>query len=162
MELEETVARLIIEQDLRLAVAETTCGGLVSARLLSVSGSSAYFDRGVVAYSRAAKVDMLGVPAELLDEHGAVSEEVVGAMAEAVQRTSGVDIGIAETGIAGPRRGRSSKPIGTGCIAVATTASTKCETHQFGGDRVAIREAIADGLLRLLTTCLNEEGAGSQ
>jgi nicotinamide-nucleotide amidase len=118
-ELERVVGDLLRDGGLRVAVAESCTGGLVLSRLTDVPGSSDYVERGVVAYSNRAKTDLLGVPAELIDEHGAVSEPVAAAMADGARRAAGVEMGVGITGIAGPGGGSEAKPVGTVAIAVA-------------------------------------------
>jgi nicotinamide-nucleotide amidase len=118
-ELEEVVGDLLRARGLRLALAESCTGGLVTSRLTDVPGSSDYVDRGVIAYSNRAKVDLLDVPEDLIAAHGAVSEPVAVAMAVGVRRLSGADIGVGVTGIAGPGGGTEAKPVGTVAIAVA-------------------------------------------
>src|SRR5690242_221858 len=104
----------------RVAVAETTAGGLIAARLLSVPGASAWFDRGVVAYGGGSKQELTGVDPAILREFGAVSVEAVRAMAEGIRDQAGVQYGVAESGIAGPLGSRRSpKPVGSVVIAVA-------------------------------------------
>jgi nicotinamide-nucleotide amidase len=103
----------------KLVTAESCTGGMIAAAFTTTSGSSVVFDRGYVTYSNRAKIDDIGVPAELIDEHGAVSEPVARAMAENAIKTAGVDIGLAVTGIAGPTGGTPQKPVGLVHIAVA-------------------------------------------
>jgi len=133
-----------------LAVAETTTGGLISAKIVGVPGSSAYFERGVVAYSKESKVEMLGITEDQLSEFGAVSEETAVALAEGVRKLGGTTLGIAETGIAGPILGRSPKPLGSTYIAIATPDGTRCEEHVFSGNRDTIRQQIACRALELV------------
>lgn len=144
---EERLGRLLAERSWTLSVAETTAGGLICARIVGVPGSSAWFERGVVAYSTKSKIQWLGVPDSLLDRHGTVSEEAAAAMAEAVSKVSGSTLGLAETGIAGPIRGRSPKPLGTAYIALWTPEEVKCERFAFEGGRRRIRERIAEQAL---------------
>ena len=144
---EERLGRLLAERGWTLSVAETTAGGLICARIVGVPGSSAWFERGVVAYSTKSKIQWLGVPDSLLDRHGTVSEEAAAAMAEAVSKVSGSTLGLAETGIAGPIRGRSPKPPGTAYIALWTPEGIRCQRFAFEGDRSRIRERIADQAL---------------
>ena len=144
---EERLGRLLIERGWTLSVAETTAGGLICARIVGVPGSSAWFERGVVAYSTQSKIQWLGVQESLLERHGTVSGEVASAMAEAVGRVSGSTLGLAETGIAGPIRGRSPKPLGTAYIALWTPEGIKCQRFAFEGDRSRIRERIAEQAL---------------
>jgi len=140
----------------RLAVAESCTGGLLGARLTAVPGASAVFVGGVVAYADDVKRDQLGVPAETLARHGAVSEEAVRAMAEGARRAFGVGCAIAITGIAGPTGGTPDKPVGTVCLAAAGDAELRVVTRVFPGDRVEIRQhgaqAGLDLLRRLLAT----------
>jgi nicotinamide-nucleotide amidase len=118
-ELERVVGDLLRDRGLRVAVAESCTGGLVLSRLTDVPGSSDYVERGVVAYSNRAKTALLEVPAGLIAEHGAVSEQVAAAMADGVRRTAGVEVGVGITGIAGPGGGSEAKPVGTVSMAVA-------------------------------------------
>lgn len=103
----------------RLVTAESCTGGLIAAAFTTASGASLVFDRGYVTYSNAAKISDIGVPAELIDEYGAVSEQVARAMAQGAINTANVDIGLAVTGIAGPTGGTPQKPVGLVHIAVA-------------------------------------------
>ena len=147
--LEIALGNVLRERGWTIAVAETTTGGLISARIVSVPGSSAYFERGVVAYSKASKCEILGMDEQAIDADGAVSAEAARAMAEGIRKASGTDLGLAETGIAGPIRGRSPKPIGTAYIALASATGVTCEHFQFPGDRDAIRNAIAEAALKM-------------
>lgn len=146
---------------MRVAVAETTAGGLISARLLSVAGASRWFERGVVAYSGSAKVEALGVGRELLREAGAVSGPAVAAMAEGLRRQSAVDIAVAESGIAGPQGSRRSpKPVGSVVIAVCGPAGTRVEERQFEGTRAQVMEGIAGAALTVLLAEIERTGPG--
>lgn len=129
--LESIVAGLLTEKKLTLAVAESCTGGLITDRLTDVPGSSIFLERGVVAYSNESKTDLLGVPEEVLREHGAVSEQVAVLMAEGVRRRSGCDLGLATTGIAGPTGGTDEKPVGTVFIALADGKRTSCRQYSF-------------------------------
>jgi len=127
-----------------LACAESCTGGLVTAALTDIPGSSRVLWGGVAAYSNACKVRLLGVDARLLEERGAVSREVAGAMAELLLAVSGADIALAVTGIAGPDGGTREKPVGTVWFAWRTTAGSGAEAHElFAGDRDAVRLASA-------------------
>ncbi len=148
--LEVRLCGLMTDRGWTLSVSETTTGGLISSRIVSVPGSSAFFERGLVPYSARAKTQGLGISQSLLKRCGAVSEEVASAMAEAVGRTSDSTLGLAETGIAGPVRGRSPKPLGTAYIALWTPGGVRCERFAFGGDRNAIRARIAEQALRMV------------
>jgi nicotinamide-nucleotide amidase len=118
-DLEQVVGDLLRARGLRIALAESCTGGLVTSRLTDVPGSSDYVDRAVVAYSNRAKTELLGVPADLIAAHGAVSEPVAVAMAEGARRVAAADVGVGITGIAGPGGGTETKPVGTVAIAVA-------------------------------------------
>lgn len=146
----------MIERGWTLSVAETTTGGLISSRIVSVPGSSAFFDRGLVPYSASAKIQALGISRSQLERCGAVSVEVASAMAEAVGRTSHSMLGLAETGIAGPIRGRSPKPLGTAYIALWTPEGVRCERFVFEGDRGRIRERIAEQALATAVAYLED------
>jgi nicotinamide-nucleotide amidase len=118
--LEAFVARLLVEQHKTIATAESCTGGLLAKRLTDISGSSAYFLRGYVPYADAAKVELVGVPADLISRHGAVSEPVAEAMAIGCRRAAGSDYALSITGIAGPSGGSPpEKPIGLVYIALA-------------------------------------------
>lgn len=154
MSLEERLGQLLIQRGWRIAVAETTAGGLICHRLVAVPGSSKYFERGVVAYSRAAKLDLPGVSADLLDRFGAVSQEVALALAEGVRRLGDVEVGVAETGIAGPIRGRSPKPVGACHIALSAPSGARSEERLFQGDRAGIQRQIAQRAIEMVVEYL--------
>jgi nicotinamide-nucleotide amidase len=150
------VGAALLADRLTLAVAESCTGGWVACCLTSIAGSSAWFERGFVTYSNAAKQDMLGVPEATLAAHGAVSQPVAVAMAEGALHHSRADRAVAITGIAGPDGGTVEKPVGTVCFAWATReGGTMTETRHFPGDRQAIRaQAVAralDGVLDRLS-----------
>jgi nicotinamide-nucleotide amidase len=138
----------------RLATAESCTGGLIAAACTSLAGSSDWFDRGFVTYSNEAKVQMLGVDAALIAQHGAVSEQVVCAMAAGALRHSAADLAVAVTGIAGPGGAVAGKPVGTVWLA---TARKGCEPEplllHFPGDRAAVREATVREAMRRLIMC---------
>ncbi len=138
-QMEEVVGDRLRTLGLRIAVAESCTGGLTMSRLTDVPGSSAYVERGVVVYSNSAKVDLLGVSAELIDEHGAVSEAVARAMAAGIRERAGVDIGVGITGIAGPGGGTTTKPVGTVALAVDYGDETVARTSWFPGGREQVK-----------------------
>jgi nicotinamide-nucleotide amidase len=142
---------------LRISVAESSAGGLISAALTAVPGASAVFDRGLVAYSDSAKQVMLGVLPETLERVGAVSEEVAREMADGMLRRSDADITVAETGITGPG-GSQVKPEGRCCFALARVGEdTVTGTMDFGPlGRDKVREAIRDHALWMLAEALAE------
>jgi nicotinamide-nucleotide amidase len=127
---------------LTLATAESCTGGLIAAALTSVPGSSATLLCGFVTYSDAAKTAMLGVEAELIAAHGAVSEPVARAMAEGALARSGAYLAVSVTGIAGPGGGTAAKPVGLVHLALALRGGRiEAERHLFAGDRAAVRAA---------------------
>ena len=135
-----------------LASAESCTGGLIAAACAGVAGSSDWFERGFVTYSNEAKTDLLGVPAPLIDRHGAVSAEVAQAMAEGALARSRAQIAVAVTGIAGPGGATPDKPVGTVWLALAGSgAAAQTERLQLAGDRAAVRaQTVAIALDRLL------------
>ncbi len=153
----QVLGQLLRQKDETIAVAETTTGGLVSARIVAIPGSSAYFDRGIVAYSKASKIASLGIDEAKLDELGAVSPECAALLAESIRDLSGTTYGLAETGIAGPIRGRSAKPIGTAYVALAGPKETEVLTLALEGDRQAIQQGIADEAIDFVVKCLTSE-----
>ena len=138
----------------RIAAAESCTGGLVAAALTDLAGSSDMFDRGVVTYSNAAKVDLLGVSEATLAAHGAVSEQVAREMATGLLARSGATLAVSITGIAGPG-GSEHKPEGRVCFGVATPAGCDTETVEFGAlGRARVRAAARDHALDLLLAAL--------
>jgi len=135
----------------RLATAESCTGGWIAKALTDVSGSSGWFESGLVTYSNRAKTALAGVPEALLVEHGAVSEPVVRAMAEGARAAAGCDMALAVSGIAGPDGGSETKPVGLVWLAWALPESTVSEHRIFAGDREAVRRAtVARALARAL------------
>ncbi len=125
-----------------MTTAESCTGGLIAGACTELAGSSLWFDRGVVTYSNEAKVDLLGVPAELIAQHGAVSEPVAMAMAQGALARSQAQIAVAVTGVAGLGGGSPDKPVGTVWLAWAChDGLVQAERHVFGGDRAAVRSA---------------------
>lgn len=133
--LQEQVHNLLLESGKTLAVAESCTGGSISAKFTAMAGASAYFLCGVTAYANEAKRDILGVDAALIEQHGAVSEQVARAMAEGVRRISGADYAVATTGIAGPTGGSEQKPVGTVWFAVSSERGTVAMIRNSGTDR---------------------------
>jgi PncC family amidohydrolase len=158
--LEETIATHLRRRGWHLALAETTTGGLMAARLVRLPGSSAYFDRSIVAYSKEAKIQSLGVEPGVFERAGSVSLESVTAMAEGLRRLSHADLVLAESGIAGPIRGRSPKPLGTTCFALLTPSGMFSEEARFVGDRQAIQEQIVGFGLGMIARYLTSTAPG--
>ncbi len=149
-ELEAVVGRLLADRGQTLAVAESCTGGLVAHRLTNVPGSSRYFERGAVVYSNRAKMELLGVPADLVASRGAVSAEVARAMAEGVRRLAGTDFGVGITGIAGPEGGTPEKPVGLTYIGLAWDGGSQATEHRFLSDRVVNKVRASQMALDLL------------
>ena len=122
-----------------LATAESCTGGWAAQVVTSVAGSSAWFDRGFVTYSNAAKQEMLGVRPETLGRHGAVSEQTAREMARGALERSAATLAVSVTGIAGPGGGSAEKPVGTVCFAWAAGGEVTSETRRFPGDRESVR-----------------------
>lgn len=130
-----------------LASAESCTGGLIAAACTDLAGSSDWFERGFVTYSNAAKTELLGVPAELIASHGAVSEPVARAMAEGALARSRAQVSLAVTGIAGPGGGSADKPVGTVCFGWCVDGQLDAQTRRFDGDRAAVRaQSVAHAL----------------
>jgi len=144
---EETLAGMLIERGLTIAVAESCTGGLVSDRLTDVPGSSAYMLLGVVAYANEAKISVLGVDGILVARHGAVSAEVAGAMAEGIKHISGADIGISTTGIAGPSGATPEKPLGLMYAGLCSPRGTVTKKLQFGVERIINKKRMSQAVL---------------
>jgi len=139
--METVVARLLDERGLTVAVAESCSGGLLAKHLTDISGSSSYMRAGVVAYANDAKSRLLGVPAELIERHGAVSEEVAAAMAEGVRSTVASDLALAVTGIAGPTGGTDDKPVGTVFLSLCDQNGCRVRELRLSGSREQVRVA---------------------
>ena len=147
---EQRVGDALRDADATVATAESCTGGLIGSLLTDVPGSSDYFDRSVVTYSYAAKMEHVGVARETLDEHGAVSEPVACQMARGVRDVAGTTWGVATTGIAGPTGGTEEKPVGTVFVGVAHAGEwgsgdswAAVERYEFDGSRTEIKEQIA-------------------
>lgn len=148
--MEQVIGLRLAVNGFTVAVAESCTGGLIAERLTEVSGSSSYFMEGVVAYSNDAKIRSLGVPVELIREHGAVSASVAEAMADGIRSRAGTDFGISVTGIAGPNGGTVEKPVGLIFIALADDAHTESRKLMLPGDRQLIRWRASQAALDLL------------
>jgi PncC family amidohydrolase len=149
----EQIIRLLTERRQTLAVAESSTGGLIGHLLTEVPGSSEVFLGGVIAYANAIK-EKLGVPAEVIQRHGAVSAQVAGALATTVLRWADADYGLAVTGIAGPGGATETKPVGLVYIGLAGKGRLDVEQHHFAGDRSAVKRSTAEAALLLLTNTL--------
>ena len=146
-QLEIVVGRILLERELKIATAESCTGGLLGNMLTNISGSSKYFERGVICYSNAAKVEILKVNEDTLTEHGAVSMEVAMQMAEGVKSTSGADIGLATTGIMGPTGATSDKQVGLVYIGYCDEKVCTAKKFNFGDDRLLNKQRTAQAAL---------------
>lgn len=155
-ELLNKVSTNLKKQKLTIATAESCTGGLLSHILTNISGSSDYFDRGIVSYSNKSKIQLLGVPENLLKKYGAVSKQVAKAMADGVRTKSNVDIGISTTGIAGPTGGTKEKPVGLVYISVSNKDSVIVKKLLFSGDRLQNKESTCNIALQMLLDTLNQ------
>ncbi len=150
------VGRQLVEREMMIACAESCTGGLAAGALTAIAGSSAWFERGFVTYSNHAKIEMLGVAPDLIEMHGAVSEEVARAMAEGALLESRAQVAFAITGVAGPGGGTRDKPVGTVCFGwIVMEQPSQSETVRFDGDRTAVRlqsvrHALGGMLLRVM------------
>jgi nicotinamide-nucleotide amidase len=153
------VADFMLKNQWKLATAESCTGGLIAAACTDLAGSSAWFERGFVTYSNEAKTEMLGVDAALIAQHGAVSEEVVRAMALGALAHSHAQVAVAVTGVAGPTGGSADKPVGTVWLGWATPAGVTTEKCHFVGDRAAVRRETVHRAVRKLLGLLNQNGA---
>ena len=143
------LGHVLRERGIRLAVAESCTGGLIGALLTDTPGASEYFLGGVVSYANEVKQGLLGVSAESLGQHGAVSREVAEQMASGALRAMGAELAVSVTGIAGPDGGSDAKPVGTVWIGVATLAGCYAECFQFGRERDVVRQRAASMALEL-------------
>ena len=148
--LSEIVLDLLGEQGWTAATAESCTGGMVAARLTDIAGSSEAFAGGVVAYSNELKMSLLGVPAELLEVHGAVSAETAEAMAEGARQRLGADVAVSVTGVAGPGGGTEEKPVGLVYLHVASPAGGEGRRMEWPGDRAIVRARATVAALQLL------------
>lgn len=161
MDLESLAQRLqsiALDRGLIVGTAESCTGGLIGHALTSIPGSSLYYRGGVISYSDKLKADLLGVPSDLLERHGAVSEEVALAMARGARQRLGVDYAMSVTGIAGPDGGSPAKPVGLTYVAVAGPVSEEARRHLWHGDRTANKASSAAAAMQLLLTLLEEGG----
>jgi nicotinamide-nucleotide amidase len=148
--LEDVVAKLLKERGLTISVAESCTGGGLANALTNVSGASAYFERGIVSYSNASKVEILKVLEDNITEHGAVSLEVARQMAEGVKSTSGTDIGISVTGIMGPTGATTDKPVGLVYIGLCDDKVCTAKEFRFGDDRIINKQRTIQAALDMV------------
>ena len=153
--LEEQVADLLKKKKLKITCAESCTGGLISGRLVNVSGISDFYEAGIVTYANEAKEKFLNVPGDMLKEYGAVSSQVAEAMARGAIKFAAADVSIAVTGIAGPGGGTPEKPVGLVYMACCVKDEVIVKKHNFTGDRQNIRECTVQEALRLVIQCLS-------
>ena len=144
------VAELLKHKKLTVATAESCTGGLIGHTLTNISGSSEYYDRGIISYSNRAKMELLGVKEETLKKYGAVSDQTAREMAMGVRERSKVDIGIATTGIAGPTGGTKEKPVGLVYIGLSVKEGTIVRRFNFHGDRLGNKKSTCNAALQIL------------
>ena len=156
--LEAVVGDLLVERGLRIGVAESCTGGLIASRLTDIPGSSRYVDQAVVVYSNEAKTELLGVPPDLLREHGAVSEPAALAMAQGIKARARAGVGVGVTGIAGPTGGTPEKPVGTVVVSAVTDAESRVRTFRFFGEREQVKFQASQAALDMVRRMLGESG----
>ena len=152
----QSLSQILVEESLTISVAESCTGGRLSALLTSVSGSSAYFDRGYITYSNQAKIDMLNVDVKVLAQFGAVSEQTAAEMVSSVVQGSHNDVAVSITGVAGPTGGTVEKPVGMVCFGFCIKDKYFVETQKFSGDREAV---VASSVNFVIQTLVNELSA---
>lgn len=163
--LTESAALLVAcrTEGITLATAESCTGGLIAAALTAIPGSSDVVDRGFVTYSNAAKSEVLGVPMALIEQHGAVSDEVARAMAEGALSRSRAAVAVAVTGITGPGGGSADKPVGLVCLCLAVKGGPVISERQvFPGDRRAIRAATVAAAFAMIRRVLQHDRQSSR
>jgi nicotinamide-nucleotide amidase len=148
--LEEVLVKLMTKKKQTLAIAESCTGGLLANRITNVAGASAVMLAGYICYANDAKIDILGVDPKLIEEHGAVSEQVVRAMAEGARKRAGSTYALATTGIAGPSGGSEEKPVGTVYVALASEMETKVKRLFFPSDRETFKQLTAQAAFEML------------
>lgn len=148
--LADRVLTVLVERHLTLSTAESMTGGLIGSLLTDISGSSASFMGGIIAYSNESKVSLLGVRPETLADHGAVSAETAGEMARGTRDRFGTDVGVSVTGIAGPSGATPGKPVGTTYVAVASEKGATCRLFTWNGDRRANKQSTAQAALEMV------------
>lgn len=153
-DLTKTLSEILLSKAWTISLAESCTGGLVCATLTELAGSSNWFERGYITYSNEAKTECLDVPSDLIESHGAVSEEVAKAMAEGARIQSGSNVAVSITGIAGPTGGSIEKPIGTVCFGWATENQVLTKTMRFDGDRQMVRQQATEFALTELIALL--------
>ena len=153
--MEMKIGEALRKRKLKISVAESCTGGLISHKITNIPGSSDYFERAVIVYSNDSKMQLLEVPKLIIESFGAVSRETARAMAEGIKRTSKSDLGLASTGIAGPGGSTPQKPVGLVYIALASNKPTVVKEYRFQGSRHEIKEKAAMEALNMVLTALS-------
>jgi len=143
------LSKALKEKNLTIATAESATGGLIASNLTNISGSSDYFDRGLITYSNKAKIKLLGVSESDLKKYGAVSKIIAEQMAEGARKNSCVDIAVSTTGIAGPTGGSKEKPVGTVFIGFSSEEKTIAKKFQFNGNRIKNKEMFCNAAVKM-------------
>ncbi len=153
---EKILCERLLEKGLKIATAESCTGGMIAAKITSVSGASGSFDAGVVTYSNEQKHKLLGVSKKTLKKYGAVSKETALEMCRGVRKLAKADIGVSVTGIAGPTGGTAEKPVGTVWIGICSKKTCKAECFLFDGNRDEVRAQTALKALELANDIAKE------
>lgn len=159
MKLEEEVVKKLISKNLKIVTAESCTGGLVAATLVNVAGSSACFDEGYITYSNEAKIRLLGVSEESVNQYGVVNHQVVKEMAEGALKKANAHVAVSVSGIAGPAGGSEAKPVGTVFVGLslksgAASILTKTYHFLFKGTREEVRKQTVEEVLRLIRNAI--------
>jgi nicotinamide-nucleotide amidase len=162
MRRERAIGKILRENVWTLSIAESCTGGLVSDRITSISGSSDYFEGGIVSYSNRAKAMHLSIPVKVIERYGAVSPQVARRMAQGVRRAFGTTFGLSTTGVAGPAGGTKKTPVGRVFIAVSDGKRTRVSKEKFKGTRRAIKKQAAERSLELLYDFLLEKAQSAK
>jgi nicotinamide-nucleotide amidase len=157
MKLEKKIDDLLRSRKWTLSIAESCTGGLISDRITNISGSSDYFEGGLVSYTRRAKAEHLLIPLAYIEKVGVVSPQVAGRMAQGVRKVFHTTFGLSTTGVAGPTGGTKKTPVGRVFIAVSDGKRTRVSEETFKGTRRTIKKEAAERSLRLLFDCLLEK-----
>ncbi len=157
--LQSVVARMLIEREIEIAIAESCTGGFLAKRLTDISGISSVFMEGWVTYSNKAKMKRLGVPARAIRQKGSVSADVAKAMAEGARKRAGTDIAVGVTGIAGPTGGTPEKPMGLVYVALASPEGTEVQEFRFPGNREDVRDRTVKAALNMIRLYLLKTAA---
>ena len=150
------VSILLKQKKLTVATAESCTGGLIAHCLTNISGSSEFFERGIISYSNNAKIELLDISEEILKKYGAVSKQVAESMAIGIRFKSNVDIGISTTGIAGPTGGTKEKPVGLVFIGISSQENTIVKKFNFNGDRLENKESTCNEALKMLLEIISK------